>query len=137
MDPLSVAAGIIAVLQKCSKVIKGCDKYDNDVWHVVRDRNKIVEEITSLRSILFSLKKHADSEDTSKSQSSLYYLDDPDGALIMCKAELAALESKLDPKQGWKAALFWPLKEAEVNKTLDRINRFKTTLNVALSVHQT
>ena len=62
------------------------------------------------------------------------------GPLDQCKGELLKLEETLKhQKNGIKGvvnALKWPLDEAYTTKTLERIERTKTTLNLALSTDQ-
>ena len=72
--------------------------------------------------------------------STLKLLGKPDGPLVKCQAELDDLKKKLEPASGWKAVgnvLTWPLKEGDVTKTLDNLERTKATLQLALTADQT
>jgi hypothetical protein len=63
-----------------------------------------------------------------------------DHSLTRCQAELEALEKKLVVTSGWKAigeALYWPLKEDDMKKTLENIRRLKATFSLVLSADQT
>ena len=52
MDPLSVTASVIAVLQLSAKVLV----YLNDVKDASKDRKQCVDETLNLRGLLFNLK---------------------------------------------------------------------------------
>ena len=145
MDPLSVTASIIAVIQLAQKVLSICYDFRRWIKSVPKELQQITSEVISLRDVLECLMKLADSVETAGSNgssqlSSLKLLVAPDGSLSKCLAELAALERKLTPIVGMKAigkALDWTLKEGEVKDTLDRIGRIKATLNLALTADQT
>jgi len=98
--------------------------------------------LTSLCDVLESLVKLAEHESANGSPrlSTLKLLGKPDGPLVKCQAELDDLKKKLEPASGWKAvgnALTWPLKEGDVTKTLDNLERTKATLQLALTADQT
>lgn len=75
-------------------------------------------------------------------------LCDPDkGILGKCCAELGKLKTKLTPP-GWSSpagskrrglveALSWPLEMGDTEKGLASIERFKSTINLAVAVDQT
>lgn len=52
MDPLSITAGIIAILQLSSKVIS----YLNDVMNASKDCAKCAVEVSNLHSLLLDLR---------------------------------------------------------------------------------
>jgi hypothetical protein len=137
------SANVIAVVQltgRCSLSV--C--YDNQkgVRHASKDQTAICNHLKSLRDVLERLLELAKSEAEKGSSrlSTLESLVKPDGPLSKCEAELTALMKKLKPASGWKAVgkgLAWPLKESDVNKCLDNLERTKETLNLALSADQT
>jgi hypothetical protein len=142
MDPLSITASVIAVLQLAGIIVSICYDYRSGIKNAPKDLMRIIDEVTSLRDVLERLVRLAESADASGPSrlSTLKLLNKPDGPLIKCQAELAALKKKLAPMSGLKAigrVLGWPLKEGDVKKTLDNIGRFKATLSLALTADQT
>ncbi|KIM99130.1 hypothetical protein OIDMADRAFT_201765 [Oidiodendron maius Zn] len=144
MDPISVTGTIIAVLQITSSLISICYDYRTGVKGATREAVQITEELTSLRNILESLlqvvEKSQSSEGKDGSRLATFELLAKDGGLLMnCKTELERLKSKLEPETGWRKmrnSLIWPLKEGEVRKALDGLERLKGTMVLALSTDQ-
>src|SRR5438046_4016665 len=133
-DPLSITAGIIAVLQLAQRVIQ----YIVDAKDASDNRNKILTEITSARSLLFLLK---DKANNSKAQwdntfyENLKALDGPNGALEQFKHALERLASKLRPREGLKKlskSVTWPFEKSEIRSILDAIERQKYLFILAL-----
>jgi hypothetical protein len=151
MDPLSITASIITVLQATNAVISVCYDYCAAIknsWEL----SKVTEEVKSLRNlleVLEQLAKKAESADsTTETQlPTLKLLCQPDvGPLAICLIELEALKKKLAPPD-WSGpvgsnrrslirALSWPLKEGDTRKTLADIERLKAALNLALTTDQ-
>jgi hypothetical protein len=150
MDPLSIAASIIAVLQAANAVVTVCACY--------KGASKVVDELRSLRDVLEALAplaaqaECADAEPAVKSRlPTLKVLcqpepEIPEGMLARCLEELKALEKRLAPPdwsnrlgrrgQALVQALCWPLKDGDTRKLLDKLGRFKTTLNLAISADE-
>ena len=153
MDPLSVTASVIAVLQATEAVISVCHDYRSSVkgssWEVPR----VLAELRSLRNVLEILEELAHKAETSGSTKksplpALKSLCDPDtGILRKCSIELEELKKKLAPpgwsglagskRRGLLEALSWPLKKGDTEKVLESIERFKSTISLAISVDQT
>jgi hypothetical protein len=141
MDPLSITASIIAMIQLSGVVINICYDYRSGVKNAPRDAATIRDEVASLRDVLEQLANAAEAEIAADSSrlTALELLNKPDGLLVKCRTELAALEAKLKPTTGWKAArrsLIWPLKEVDVRKSLDNIRNLKAHLHLALTADQ-
>ena len=114
----------------------------NAVKNAPKDIRAIIKELQSLRNVLERLELLATNEETTGSSrlSTLARLRESDGLLAECMKELGELEKKLKLPEGWngrKKALIWPLGEGDVRKTLNILERAKTTLNLALVVDQT
>ncbi|OCL07885.1 hypothetical protein AOQ84DRAFT_267871, partial [Glonium stellatum] len=141
MDPLSITASLIAVLQISGAVVSTCYEYRAKVKGASQDAARIVDEVNSIRDVLEKIFKLAENaEANSLPLSNFETLNKPDGPLLQCEAELILLQAKLKPAHGWKGirnALVWPLKEGDVDRCLDRISRLKQTLQLALTVDQT
>jgi hypothetical protein len=152
MEPLSVTASIIAVLQVTSKIISICYDYTSAVKNSSSELSRVIEEIKDLRNVLETLEQLARKAESSDPAAgvqlpALQLLSEPEGGpLAKCLAELEALKQKLTPqslngqaKSKRKAlleALGWPLKEKETEKILRNIERFKTTLALATTADQ-
>ena len=153
MEPLSVTASVVAVLQATEAVISVCCNYRSasvgSSWEVSR----ILQGTRDLRKLLRLLEEIADKAETgaiggNSDLPALAQLCDPKtGSLVQCLETLSSLEKQLKPPS-WSCpdgskrsnlvqALSWPLKKAETERTLDKIGHFKSTLNLAISLDQT
>lgn len=93
-DPLSISAGIIAVLQLTGTLVQ----YLNDVRDAPKERLTILVEVSGMSGILFLLKDAAERrewDDTSLATMTL--LSEPNGPLDQFKAALEELTVKLAP----------------------------------------
>ena len=152
MDPLSVTASVISVIQAAGKVISICCDYRSSVKGSSWEVSRILEDTRSLRSILQNLEELADKAETVGAVEqprlpALKSLCDPDtGILSSCYSELEKLTCKLAPP-GWSGpagskrrglieALSWPLKKKDTEKVLDSIRRYKDTISVAVYADQ-
>jgi hypothetical protein len=142
MDPLSITASIIAVIQLTGSVISAAYNYRNGVRNAPEDAVRIIEDLTELSQILEKLLKliEKDRSTGSTQLTSVNTLIGSDGPLETCRKSLTELKSKLRPENGWRAvrkALTWPLKQDYIRQTLDEIAKAKATIDLALSVDQT
>jgi hypothetical protein len=157
MDPLSITASLIAVLQVSGTVISALYEYRNGVRSASTDAARIITELNSLRSILESLLQAVETEAAPKTSFSdsnssggsrlgnFQALTLPNGELERCQADLEAVSVKLGvdngaPLQGWKKArmaLVWPFKEKDVEKLLQSVQKAKSTMQLALAADQT
>jgi len=153
MDPLSITASLIAVLQISGTVISALYEYRTGVKSASKDAARIITELNSLRSILESLLQAVEKEDSNASFNSdggsrlanFQALTQENGELKRCQADLEAVSMKLDGDEagslsGWKKmrrALVWPFKEKDVEKMLQSVQKAKSTMQFALSADQT
>ena len=142
MDPLSITAGIIAVIQLTGSVISAVYNHRQDVKNAPEGAAKIIKDLTGLSQILERLLQMIEQERSTKITRlmSLEGLVKPDGPLEACQKTLERLNAKLQPETGWRAvkqSLKWPLNQDDIKKTLDEIARAKATLSLALTVDQT
>src|SRR5271155_4583978 len=98
MDPLSIIASVIAVLQLTNTLVSICLNHRSKAEKASRII-RIMEELTSLRSVLERLVEVAENADESGPSHlpALKALCKPDGPLVKCEAELLTLEKKLKP----------------------------------------
>jgi len=141
MDPLSITASSIAILQISGTIINICYDYRSRVKHAAKDAIRIIAELNGLRNVIDALflLLEDESENKHSQRSALGNLAQVDGPLARCEENLKALEKKLEPKEGWratKAAIFWPLKEPDVRKVLQNIDSTKSTIQLALAADQ-
>ncbi len=83
MDPISIIASIIAVIQLSGKVISLCYDYRTGVKSAPKDATRITDEITSLCHVLEQLLKIAEAEEATHTSRlpALQSLARPEGAL--------------------------------------------------------
>ena len=142
MDPLSITASIIAVIQLTGSVVSAVYNYRKDVKSAPEDAAIIVQDLIGFSQILEKL-LHIIEQEKSTKQTRLASLKDlvqPGGPLESCQKTLEHLNAKLQPENGWRAikqSLIWPLKKDYIKKTLDEIATAKATIGVALAIDQT
>ena len=131
-DPLSITAGIIAVLQLSTKVVQ----YLNDVKDAPAERQRVLIEVITISGFLHTLNdlvKNMQPDDIAA--SALRSLNVPDGPLEQIRSALERLVSKLKPARGLKKVsktLTWTLDKADVTNILNRIERQKALLLLAM-----
>lgn len=131
MDPISVSASIIAILQLTATVIK----YLNEVKSVSEDRQMLMTEITNTTGFLYLLKSSAeDSQVDSTTLHALSLLNASDG-LNQFKSSLEELALILRPGRGVQKAaksLAWPFLKGQIKEILVKIERQKSLFGLAL-----
>ncbi|KAF2867352.1 ankyrin repeat-containing domain protein [Massariosphaeria phaeospora] len=132
MDPLSVAASIVAVLQLSAKVLA----YLNDVKDASKDRAKCAIEVSNLHSLLLNLRFRLE-EGTANTPwyTAIRALAVENGPLDQFKQALETLQTTMTGRGRLKMAsdaLVWKFKKEEVASILVRIERLKTLVEIAL-----
>lgn len=152
MDPLSVTASVISVIQAAGKVIAICCDYRSSVKGSSWEVSRILEDTRSLRIVLQGLEEVADKAETAGSaeQSRLPALrslcDSDTGILSSCYTELERLTRTLTPpawsgpagskRRALVEVLSWPLKKKETEKALASIIQYKNTISIAVHTDQ-
>ena len=153
MDPLSITASVITVLQASEAVISVCCDYRSAIKGSSWEVPKVLEEVRGLRNVLRILEELANKAETPGSPEAnrlpaFKSLCDPDtGILSTCCVELERLKTKLalpewvgptGPKRrAALGAISWPLKKGDTEKVLESIERLKSTLQLAIEADQT
>ncbi|KAI9878600.1 MAG: hypothetical protein M1830_000460 [Pleopsidium flavum] len=142
MDPLSVTASIVTILQLSAAVLSICYKFRKSVKGASGEAAKITKDLKALQDILEQLLELAEIEEKTGTSrlSSLSSLTKSNGPLARCLHELESLEQKLKPATGLKQvgkALSWPFKEGEVRKALEGLESIKASLQLALITDNT
>lgn len=149
MDPLSVSASIITLIQVTNEVVAFCFNYAAAAKGTPWALSRLIDELKSLRNVLESLEQlsRGDGTDpvTAPRLGSIKALCDTENGPIA--KELKYLDEKLRPplwarrdgsrRQAFAQSLIWPLKEGEIKRTIQNIERWKTILDLALTVDQT
>ena len=142
MDPLSITASVIAVIQITNSVLLGCYRLRGQIKDAESEISKIIDEAEQLSSIL----EHVNSileEDSTNAASILAPLaaesEDGKGPLNSIKAALTELKDKITPleKPGLKSKLRWPFESKSFQRLLAIIRNQKSTLQLTLSSCQT
>ena len=150
MDPLSIAASIIAVLQAANSIIAICYDFKASIRDAPWTLTHIIAEIKDLRNVLETLDRLAtpcEASDSSINRRHSFEIlcDSKSGPLITCLRELKSLESLIQSRSGAKQAskaralvqvIGWQLREKEVRLSLARIERCKNTLNLAITANE-
>ncbi len=145
MDVASAIASVIAVYQLASTISGLCFHYGKGVRRAGRDADLIINEIDTLQTYLRNLKEILASEDAAtgsagRLQNLVKIVNGESGALSLCRRDLEDIKTKLVHVQSegrFKEAihaLSWPLKQEEVSKTLNTLNKFTEAVDRALNV---
>ena len=134
MDPLSVTASIIAVLQLSAKVLA----YLNDFKDASKDRAQCEIETSNIYSLLVNLRCRL--EESSANQpwyTAVRALAVENGPLDQFKQALEMLQAKMTDGGRLKKAgeaLMWKFRKEEVASILARMERLKRLVGVALEM---
>jgi hypothetical protein len=144
MDPLSITASVVAIVQIASTIISVCKDYVTTVANAPKDLRTILIQVGSVKCILETLELLI-SRGGDEVSIILQKLQNSDGPLDGCKQALIALnnlfpteaECSKDGKRRKVLSslrnLAWPLKESKARKLLKDIGQYKTTISVALT----
>ncbi|KAH0562324.1 hypothetical protein GP486_002978 [Trichoglossum hirsutum] len=129
MDPLSISASIVALLQLSSKVIK----FLRDVKDAPDDVKRLMVEVSSTKGLLLTLLDLVESGEAGS--NTVNSLNAPNGPLKQCRSALDCLAERVLPAVGLdkaRKALLWPFQKGEVREILSAIERQKTLFSLAL-----
>jgi hypothetical protein len=134
MDPLSVTASIIAILQLSNKVIG----YLNDVKDASKDRAKCAIEASNLHSLLTNLRFRLEGDVQDDWFTAIKALNVENGPLDQFKGALILLQDKMTMGRGRlehiSKSLVWKFKKEEIDHILQSIERLKTLVGIALQM---
>lgn len=146
MDPFSLAASVITVIQLSERVISLCKWYVTSMKGAPKDLRTIMMEAGSVKSVLTNLEFFMSTWATSDMLDILRGLEGPEGPIEGCRKALVALEKMFpsgvacnttDTKRRATtisyAKLAWPFKEEKARKILGDIVRYKATISLALT----
>jgi hypothetical protein len=135
MDPLSIALGVIALLELTKKVII----YAKQTKDAPTDRTRVLQEASSLTGLLSTLKDFIEDCDDSEDPwlHATSSLTAQNGPLHQYRLTLESIVAKLTPIRGHGRvgqALAWVLNKEEVARLLSQIERVKSFVQVALQI---
>jgi predicted nuclease with TOPRIM domain len=133
MDPLSITASIIAIIQISSDIVS----YVNGATGATKERKRLRDEVRACEFILQRLNDEvSDAEEGNTWSETIKALEGPDAPLGRLRDALNIVKAKLEPKKGLKNAfstLKWPFDEKEIEKVISAIEREKNLLDLALA----
>ena len=133
MDPLSLSASIVAVLQITGKLLS----YLNDVRNSTKDQAQLAVEASNIYGLLASLRFRVEQSNPHDPWfSAVRNLGTENGPLDQAKEALERLVTKAEPCQGIQRLgkqLMWKFEKSEMRDILDKIERIKTLVNIALT----
>lgn len=131
MDPLSVSASILALLQSTGAVMN----YLRDVKGAPKEIKRIRMEVFSVYNLLVALQVEANQATKDDAcPSTLNSLNVPNGSFQQFHSALDRLTSKLAPVQGWRRlgkGFKWPFEKEEMQEILNTVERLKTLFSLA------
>lgn len=147
MDPVGAAASIITVIQTVNDIIKFCYDVKAAVKKAPWSLSRMLDELKDFRNVLETIERHvqrqSETEGTGYEKPSTTRMLQE--TLASCTREVSHLQEQLntssvDELHSRSAAfvhvLKWRLKESEAKACLERIERCKSTLKLALSVEE-
>ena len=133
MDPLSVTASVIAILQLTGAVITQL----NDVKNAPKECQQCTIEACNLQSLLICLRYRLEQGQKGDPWfTTVRTLNVKNGPLDQYKRALEQLQSKVDVGNSAnriKRRLVWKFSKAEVAEILARMERLKTHVNIVLN----
>jgi len=150
MDPLSLTASLIAVIQVSQSVLLACYRIRAFIKDADDDIARIITDVESLEATLEELRAILPPSDGETSIFSSLSLNDVAGgrrrpasaacqtALKACESTLKDLSERLQPlaKPSIKSKLKFSLESSTIQRKLDEIGKLKATLQLALSTYQ-
>ena len=135
MDPLSVTASVIAVLQ----LTNGFIEYLNEVKGASDDQARCTTEAKNTYRLLVRLLSRLEEDPNDAWYEEVRALTATDGPLDQYRSAVEQFQSKLptSPTGGAKKfrnALTWKFKKDKVEEILSRIERLKSLINIALEM---
>jgi hypothetical protein len=134
MDPLSVTASVVAILQLSAKVLS----YLNNVKDAFKGHVQCTIEASNLHNLLTNLRfRLEEGHDHLPWFSAVQALAVENGPLDQFKQALEILQAKITGGGQLKKvreALIWKFKKEEVDAILARMERLKTLVEIALQM---
>ncbi len=133
MDPMSLSASIIAVLQITGTLLS----YLNDVRNATKGQAQLAVEASNIYSLLTALRFRVEQSNGHDSWfAAVRNLGTENGPLDQIRQALERLASKTEPSHGVKnlgKQFVWKFEKSETEEILRKIERVKSLVNIALT----
>ncbi len=140
MDPFSLATGLAGLVALASSILSVSYKYGSAVINGNKTVKSLATELRDIRTVLENLEALVQDANIS---STPYYpkaSSKLNTTVMECRSTLQELHEKLQKRQEAgkiKSALYrltWPLTESDTLDVVNSLARYKSTLQLALSV---
>ena len=126
-DPLSIASGVAGLVTLAAQVTKLTYNYVSDMRNASRKQKEYLSEISALTSVLLQTEQACCDLDgtglVGTRPASLTH-----DILEQCRTQLMTLQTNLE-KQGNFKTLLWPLKERDMAKGIESLQRFRAVFS--------
>ncbi len=147
MDPLSITASVVAILQLSNTVYTAAKEYYTGVKDAPKEIERLLDELKTFNDILKSLRDTATRAERNGKDEALHetshkgtYLPsvtkllEPDAALRLCFAEMQQFMDRVTTqKSKMKKALKWPFQKEEIYQTIGRLQKLQSLLKFAIA----
>jgi hypothetical protein len=139
MEALGVATSVITAVQISKEILSLCAQYALDVKDAKTGIDRLRNEVATVRDVLKGVQYLVEGEDAPK----LPTLNTTTVVIDQCLSELEHLKTLLNPEKSQhpmkrlgSRALRWPFQKNDVNKIIEALQKYKTTLNLAIDIDQ-
>jgi hypothetical protein len=133
MDPLSVTASIVAIVQLTFKVSEGL----KDAKDASTDRSQFTADISNISKLLYNLLSRLDESSDDPWQKNVRELGEKDGLIYQYRVALEQLKDKMSTGHGIKKiakTLLWKFIKEDAERIMTRIERLKSLVHIALEM---
>jgi hypothetical protein len=133
MDPLSVTASIIAILQLTVKVGQAL----SDANSASKERSQFTADTSNLSKLLFDLSFRLDESSDDPWHANVRTLGGKDGLIYQYRIALEGLTDKISAGHGLKRTaktLLWKYIRDDAERILSKIERLKSLVQIALEM---
>lgn len=147
MDPLSITASVIAILQLSNTVYKAARGFYTGVKDAPKEIKLLLEQLEAFNDILIHLSDVAAKAEKHDKGSAMHEtshkgtflpsvkkLLEPDAALRLCFGEMQQfMERVTGQNSSMKKVLKWPFQKEEIYRTTGRLQRLQSLLEFAIA----
>lgn len=131
MDPLSVTASVVAILQLTAKVTEGL----SNAKDASADRGQFTIEVSNLSKLLVALLSRLDESSSDPWHANVRALGGRNGLIYQYRVALERLKDKISAGHGVKKmakTLLWKNIKEDAERILSSIERLKSLVQIAL-----
>ncbi|KAI9702255.1 MAG: hypothetical protein M1820_006187 [Bogoriella megaspora] len=132
MDPLSITASVVAIIQFTGPVVQ----YLNDIKDAPKECRHSIIEVSNLNTLLLTLDNRVQESDPSRPwHAAVHALAVPGGPLSQYKQALGDLAARLQRRSAFgkiKMTLTWAFVKDEIERLIARIERLKSLITIAI-----